>query len=80
MAQTDTTTVLPAYEITSNRINRYALGQNRIDFDSLTISRYAYQNVADLLQNETPLSIKAYGVDSATISMREVVLKDKDFI
>jgi vitamin B12 transporter len=69
-AQTDTTKTLPEYELTSKRLNRYALGQNRVDFDSLTLSRYSFQNLADLLQNETPLSIKAYGVGSATVSMR----------
>ena len=67
--QSDTNT-LPHFEITSQRLNRFATGQNRMDFDSFTIKNAQNQNLADFLQNNTPLSIKAYGTGLATVSTR----------
>ena len=69
-AQSDSIKTLPQYEITSQRINHFAVGQNRIDFDTLTLKIFQHQNLADFLQNNTPLSIKAYGTGLATVSSR----------
>ena len=70
VAQTDTTWLLKSVEVTSSRLNRYAIGQTQIDFDSATISRFQNQTVADLIGQMTPLSIKTYGAGLATIAMR----------
>ena len=69
-AQTDSTRLLKPVEITATRFNRFAVGQTQIDFDSVTLSRFQNQSVADLLRQSTPLSIKSYGAGLATISMR----------
>jgi vitamin B12 transporter len=64
------TTTLPAYEVTSLRLNLFDVGQNRLDMDSATLKINRNQNIADFLQNNTPLSIKAYGTGLSTVSMR----------
>ena len=64
------TTTLPAYEVTSLRLNQFDVGQSRLDMDSFTLKINRNQNIADFLQNNTPLSIKAYGTGLATVSMR----------
>ena len=70
LAQSDSIKTLPRFEVTSQRLNRFAIGQNRIDFDSFTLKTVQNQNLADFLQNNTPLSIKAYGTGLATVSTR----------
>ncbi len=69
-AQSDSMRLLPNIEITSQRINRFTVGQMRMDFDSATLSIYKNCNLSDFLQNNTPLSIKAYGTGLATVSAR----------
>jgi vitamin B12 transporter len=68
--KTDTSKSLPIYELTSQRLNRFAVGQNRMDMDSLTLKINRTQNLADFLQNNTPLPIKSYGTGLSTVSMR----------
>ena len=69
-AQSDSVKTLPSVEITSQRINHFALGQMRIDFDTNTLRIFKNNNLADFLQSNTPLSIKAYGTGLATVSTR----------
>ena len=69
-AQSDSVKTLPSFEITSQRINHFALGQMRIDFDTNTLRIFKNNNLADFLQSNTPLSIKAYGTGLATVSTR----------
>ncbi len=69
-AQSDSVKMLPKFEVTSQRINHFALGQMRIDFDSNTLRIFKNNNLADFLQSNTPLSIKAYGTGLATVSTR----------
>lgn len=70
IAQTDSVKLLPKYEITSQRINRFAPGQMRIEMDSNTLRIFKNNNLADFLQTNTPLSIKAYGTGLSTVSTR----------
>jgi vitamin B12 transporter len=69
-AQSDSVKTLPQYEVTSKRINQFAVGEMRLDFDSLLLHTTQHQNLGDFLQNNTPLSIKAYGTGLATVSAR----------
>ena len=69
-AQSDSVKMLPNFEVTSQRINHFALGQMRIDFDSNTLHIFKNNNLANFLQANTPLSIKAYGTGLATVSTR----------
>ena len=66
----DTTTVLPSAEITAVRLSRYAVGQQQIAIDSADLKMFQYQNIGDVLQNLTPLSIKAYGTGLSTATSR----------
>ena len=67
---TDTTKVLPSAEITAVRLNRYAVGQQQIGIDSMDLKTFPFQNIGDVLQNLTPLSIKAYGTGLSTATSR----------
>jgi vitamin B12 transporter len=69
-AQSDSVKTLPQYEVTSQRINHFAIGEMRLDFDSLLLKTTQHQNLGEFLQNNTPLSIKAYGSGLATVSAR----------
>ena len=69
-AQTDSTWQLKTVEITASRFTRFAVGQSQIDFDSATVGNFQNQSFADMLRQNTPLSIKSYGAGLATISMR----------
>ena len=69
-AQSDTIKTLPQYEVTSQRINQFAIGEMRLDFDSLLLHTAQHQNLGEFLQNNTPLSIKAYGTGLSTVSSR----------
>ncbi|MDZ7878950.1 MAG: Plug domain-containing protein [Saprospiraceae bacterium] len=70
-AQTnDTTKILPSAEITAVRLSRYAVGQQQIVIDSADLKTSPFQNLSDLLQNLTPLSIKAYGIGLSTVTSR----------
>jgi vitamin B12 transporter len=66
----DTTKILPSAEITAVRLSRYAVGQQQLTIDSADLKSSPFQNLGDLLQNLTPLSIKAYGVGLSTATSR----------
>ncbi len=66
----DTIKVLPSAEITAIRLNKYALGQQQIAIDSADLKSFQFQNLGDLLQNLTPLSIKSYGIGLSTATSR----------
>ncbi len=66
----DTAKPLPIVEITSNRLARFAIGQQQMRMDSADLKTFGQQNLADLIQNLTPLSIRAYGVVLANVAIR----------
>jgi vitamin B12 transporter len=66
----DSTKVLPSAEITAVRLARYAIGQQQISIDSTNLKVFELQNIGDLLQNLTPLSIKSYGIGLSTATTR----------
>ena len=66
----DTATPLPIVEITSNRLARFAIGQQQMQIDSADLKTFEQRNLADLIQNLTPLSIRAYGVGLANVASR----------
>ena len=66
----DTAKILPSAEITAVRLNRYAVGQQQIAIDSADLKTFSFQNIGDVLQNLTPLSIKAYGTGLSTATSR----------
>ena len=66
----DTSKVLPSAEITAVRLSRYAVGQQQIMIDSADLKTFQLLNIGDLLQNLTPLSIKAYGIGLSTATSR----------
>ncbi len=69
-AQSDSVKILPHIEISSQRLNHFTIGQNKQDFDSATLRIFKNSNLSDFFQNNTPLSIKAYGTGLATVSSR----------
>jgi vitamin B12 transporter len=69
-AQTDTARALPTIEITAQTTNRFAVGQFQINSDSQTLRFFQGQRLADWLQAETPLSIRAYGTGNANVAAR----------
>jgi vitamin B12 transporter len=66
----DTAKILPSAEITAVRLSRYAVGQQQISIDSAALKTFQFQNIGDVLQNLTPLSIKAYGSGLSTATSR----------
>jgi vitamin B12 transporter len=66
----DTAKILPSAEVTAVRLSRYAVGQQQITIDSSDLKASPFQNLGDLLQNLTPLSIKAYGIGLSTATSR----------
>ena len=70
VAQSDSVKTLPNFEVTSQQINHFSLGQMHMEFDSNTLHIFKNNNLADFLQANTPLSIKAYGTGLATVSTR----------
>ncbi len=69
-AQTDTARALPTIEITAQSTNRFAVGQYQMSSDSQTMRLFQGQKIADWLQAETPLSIRAYGTGNANVAAR----------
>jgi vitamin B12 transporter len=69
-AQTDTARALPTIEITTQSTNRFAVGQYQLNSDSQTVRFFQSQRLADWLQAETPLSIRAYGTSYANVAAR----------
>lgn len=70
VAQTDTTRLLPTAEVVARRIDYFSLGQMRFQSDSQTLRIFQNNHLSDVIQSETPLSIKAYGTGLASLSMR----------
>jgi vitamin B12 transporter len=66
----DTAKSLPTVEITSTRLGRFAIGQQQMTFDSVDLKTFENRNLSDLIQNLTPLSIRAYGVGLANVASR----------
>lgn len=53
------------------RINTYAPGQKVVSFDSVTLSQYQFQSIANLLSQQSPVFVKSYGVNGlATLNFR----------
>lgn len=58
-------------EVTANRIDHFSSGIKSKSIDSTSMNQYQSTNLADLLENESPLFIKSYGLGSlATSSFR----------
>lgn len=69
-AQSDSSQFLPHLEVASHRLNTFTNGHYKMSLDSTTLHLTKNNNLADLLQNNTPLSIKAYGTGLSTVSSR----------
>ena len=62
---------LKQVQITAQRIQNFSSGTKIQNIDSALISQYSTNNLADLLENESPLFVKSYGMGSlATTSFR----------
>ena len=67
----DSVLQLKQIQITSIRIHNFSNGAKIEKVDSNIIAQYSAKNLADLLENESPLFIKSYGLGSlATSSFR----------
>ncbi|MCK9205031.1 MAG: TonB-dependent receptor [Bacteroidales bacterium] len=67
----DTTYHLTEVVVTANRLENFSAGSKIQNIDSITISQYKTGNLSSLLENESPLFIKSYGMGSlATSSFR----------
>ena len=67
----DSTIFLKQVTITSNRLDNFSSGAKIETIDSLVFSQYKSGNLSALLENESPLFIKSYGLGSlATTSFR----------
>lgn len=69
-AQTDTTKLLPAVEISSFRPNLFSVGQLKVEADPSTVKQLEHQGLQDFLQIATPLSFRTYGTGISSISAR----------
>lgn len=69
-AQSDSLRFLPQIEISSQRLNLFTNGHNKLNFDSTTLHLAQNNSLSEFLQNSTPLSIKAYGTGLSTVSSR----------
>ncbi len=74
LAQTnlsDSVLQLKQVQITAQRIQNFSSGTKIQTIDSASISQYSSNNLADLLENESPIFVKSYGLGSlATTSFR----------
>ena len=62
---------IPVIEINSHRLQRFSNGFYTFKLDSQTIDDYYQSNLAELLQAESPIFIKSYGIGGvATTSFR----------
>jgi len=67
----DTTYRLTEVIVTANRLENFSAGAKIQKIDCITISQYKSGNLSTLLENESPLFIKSYGMGSlATSSFR----------
>jgi len=70
-AQADTTLLLPQAEVMGQRLRSDFTGQPTTRWDSADISRYGAYSLPDLLERETGVFVKSYGLgSSATTSIR----------
>ncbi|MEO6904649.1 MAG: TonB-dependent receptor [Bacteroidia bacterium] len=70
-AQEDSIKMFPVVEVTANRFSTFSSGTKKDILDSSILSRYTTNNLADVLNNETPIFIKSYGLGNlATASFR----------
>ena len=69
-AQKDSIKQLPSLEVTSARLNAFAIGQTYQSADSMHLALYNAQHLADFLQAETPLSIRRYGTGLSSVVSR----------
>ncbi|NBC09242.1 MAG: TonB-dependent receptor plug domain-containing protein, partial [Bacteroidetes bacterium] len=70
-AQTDTALLLPQAEVMGQRLRSDFTGQPTTRWDSADISRYGAYSLPDLLERETGVFVKSYGLgSSATTSIR----------
>jgi len=69
--QKDTTHVLSPFTVETTRIAQFSSGVKLVQIDSTAMFQYKNKSMADLLTDETPISIKSYGQGSlATSSFR----------
>ena len=67
----DSVKQLKTVEISTSRLNNFAVGNKTETLDSTLLNRYSTGNLADLLANESQVFIKSYGLGSlATSSFR----------
>jgi vitamin B12 transporter len=70
-AQADTALLLPQAEVKGQRLRSDFTGQSTTHWDSAAISHYAAYSLPDLLERETGVFVKSYGLgNSATTSIR----------
>lgn len=69
--QKDTTHILSPFTVETTRIAQFSSGVKLVQIDSTAMLQYKNKSMADLLNDETPISIKSYGQGSlATSSFR----------
>jgi iron complex outermembrane receptor protein len=69
-AQSDTTLVLPEAEVVATTLRRSQVGSIEKVFDVKHLKNYTGQTLPDLLERETGIYLKNYGIGSATSSFR----------
>jgi len=66
--KTDSAYKLPEVKITSNRLANFSSGTKVQNVDSASIIQFKQGNLATLLENESPLFIKSYGLGSLAVT------------
>lgn len=59
---------LPEVKISSNRLENFSSGIKTQNIDSASLNQYKQGNLANLLENESPLFIKSYGMGSLAVT------------
>jgi vitamin B12 transporter len=71
IAPADSSLSIPAVTITANRLQNLGIGNKTTKVDSAQLIFFAHQNLTDILNNETALFLRSYGLGSlATLSVR----------
>jgi iron complex outermembrane receptor protein len=71
LAQADTTLLLPEAVVSGQQLRTDFVGQSTTRWDSADMSRHVAQSLPDLLERETGVFVKSYGLgSSATTSIR----------
>ncbi len=65
---TDTTFQLKEIVVTANRLQNFSSGTKIQKIDSANFSQYKSGNLTNLLENESPLFIRSYGLGSLAVS------------